>query len=364
MSEYGLSELQEGGEFPAPQLDYLPPEPRGEKPKIGLIGGGGIAEYHLRAYRAMGLEVAAICDVDHQRAEERAREFYPQATVSDSPSSIIENQEITVVDIALHPEHRTPILRDCIRAGKHILSQKPFVTDLDLGQELVDLADQHGVHLAVNQNGRWAPHFAYCRKAIEAGIIGEVASVDFNLHFDHTWTANTPFEEIHHLLLYDFGIHWFDISRAFLPGKTCQQVYASVQRNSWQTIKPPFLAQVVADFEGTQVRINLNAHVQYGQQDTTTICGSKGTLRAFGPGLNEQSVQLWTEEGQASPHLKGCWFENGFEGTMGELLTSLEENRQPNNNARDNLDSLAFCFAAMHSADTGLPQKPGSLRKL
>ncbi len=364
MADYGLSELQGGGEFPAPELDYLPPEPQGTKPKIGLIGAGGIAEYHLGAYQALGLDVVAISDIDLNRAGERAREFYPDAFVTDDPKAIIDREEISVVDLALHPEHRTPLLRECILAGKHILSQKPFVTDLDVGADLVKLAEENQVKLAVNQNGRWAPHFAYCRKAIEAGLIGEVGSIDFNLHFDHTWTANTPFEEIHHLLLYDFGIHWFDISRAFLPGKKCKSVYASVQRNSWQTIKPPFLAQVIADFEGVQVRINLNAHVQFGQQDTTTICGSKGTLRAIGPGLNEQTVHLWTEDGYASPHLKGCWFENGFEGTMGELLQAIEQNRDPNNNAKDNLESLSFCFAAMHSADTGNPQHPGSLKSV
>ena len=364
MPDYGLSELQDQGEIPAPELDYLPPDPQGEKPNIALIGAGGIAEYHLRAYQAMGLNVLTICDIDLKRATERAREYFPEAHVTSDPGEIISDDSIQVLDIALHPEHRTQILKEAIQAGKHILSQKPFVTDLALGEELATLADQHNIYLAINQNGRWAPHFAYCRKAIEAGIIGEVSSIDFNLHFDHTWTAGTPFEEIHHLLLYDFGIHWFDIACAFLPGKACQSVYASVQRTGYQAIKPPFLAQVAADFEGTQVRMNFNAHVQYGQQDATTICGSKGTLRATGPGLNDQSVHLWTADGYSRPDLKGCWFENGFEGTMGELLCSIPQGRTPSNNARDNLRSLAFCFAAMHSADTGQAQSPGSHTKI
>jgi predicted dehydrogenase len=360
MADYGLSEIQDNGEIPAPDLDYLPPEPRDKSIPIALIGAGGIAEYHLRAYRAMGLNVVGICDIDAQRANDRAREFYPDALVTSDPADITSRDDIKVVDIALHAEHRTQILKNCLLAGKHVLSQKPFVTDLSLGEELVSLAEDRGLRLAVNQNGRFAPHFAYCRKALEARILGEVSSIDFNLHFDHTWTTGTHFEDIHHLLLYDFGIHWFDISCAFLPGKSIQSVYASVQHTSYQKMKPPFLAQVVADFEGTQVRMNFNAHVRFGQQDTTTICGSKGTLRATGLGLNEQTVHLWTEAGYASPALKGCWFENGFEGTMGELLCAIEGNRQPNNNAKDNLKSLGFCFAAMESADSGMPQHPGS----
>ena len=55
-----------------------------------------------------------------------------------------------------------------IDAGKHILSQKPFVVDLDVGEELVAQAEARGVKLAVNQNGRWAPHFSYMRQAVAA----------------------------------------------------------------------------------------------------------------------------------------------------------------------------------------------------
>jgi predicted dehydrogenase len=44
-----------------------------------------------------------------------------------------------------------------LRAKKHVLSQKPFVLDLDTGARLADLADEMGVKFAVNQNGRWAP---------------------------------------------------------------------------------------------------------------------------------------------------------------------------------------------------------------
>jgi hypothetical protein len=49
---------------------------------------------------------------------------------------------------------------------------------------------------------------------------------------------------------------------------------------------------------------------------------------------------------------------------MGELLSSIEENRTPLNNARDNLQSLAFCFAAIASATEGQPKTVGQVRRL
>ncbi|MCA9211754.1 MAG: Gfo/Idh/MocA family oxidoreductase [Planctomycetales bacterium] len=354
--KYGKSVLAEEKTIAAPQVDYLPPVPTTYRPKIGLIGAGGITEHHLLAYQKIGLDVVAICDIDIERAKQRREQFYPNAEVSADFRDVISRDDIEVVDIATHPNERVEIIRAAIESKKHVLSQKPFVVDVALGRELVELADQHNVKLAINQNGRWAPHFAYLAKAVHAGVIGELSSIDFVLHWDHTWTAGTPFEEIHHLLLYDFAIHWFDISIAMLGDIRVNSVYASVARTSYQSVKPPFLAQVVINCgtdasNSVQVRLCFNAHVKYGQEDRTIVAGSKGTMRASGPELNDQEVDVWTADGHARPTLEGCWFDNGFRGTMGELLCAIENDRQPWNNAKQNLRSLELCFAAIKSAD-------------
>jgi predicted dehydrogenase len=355
MSSYGLSDVASVSSIAAPALDYLPPTPRGYRPRIGLIGAGGIAEYHLKAYRRRGWDVVAIADRTLSKAESRALEFAPGAFITTDYQAILARDDIDVIDATPHPEARVQVIEDALNASKHVLSQKPFVLDLEIGERLVQLADSKQRKLAVNQNGRWAPHFSYMAAAIKAGVVGEVASIDFVLHWDHTWTAGTSFEEIKHLLLFDFGVHWFDIATVFMGGALPRRVYASVQRTAFQTMKPPFLASVIADYEGAQVRFNFNAHVKDGQEDRTIIAGSKGTLRASGPGLNDQRVWLWTEQGQCEVPLDGCWFNNGFEGTMGELLCAIEDDREPLNSARENLKSLRFCYAALQSADTQQP---------
>ena len=355
ISGYGLSQAGSASAFVAPVLDYRPPTPRNYQPRIGLIGAGGISEYHLRAYQRMGWHVAAIADRTLAKAQSRADAFAPNARVTSDFNSVLEDPSIDVIDATPHPQDRLPIIEAALLNGKHVLSQKPFVDDLAKGERLIQLANERGLKLAVNHNGRWAPHFSYMAAAIRAGVIGEVASIDFVLHWDHTWTAGTRFEEIRHLLLLDFGIHWFDIATVFMGGKVPNKVYSSVQRTSFQAMKPPFLASVIADYDGAQVRMNFNAHVKHGQEDRTIIAGSKGTLRASGPGLNDQQVTLWTEQGQASVPLLGNWFESGFEGTMGELLCAIEDNRQPSNSASSSLKSLAFCQAAIKSADQGAP---------
>ncbi len=361
---YGKSAAAADTAVPGPVLPYRPPRPRHYRPRLGLIGCGGISEHHLRAYRAMDLEVVALCDRDEPRAQHRRVEFYPAATVCTDYRELLRRDDIAVVDVALHPADRVAVIEAALRARKHVLSQKPFVLDLDVGARLADLADAMGVRLAVNQNGRWAPHFAYLTAAIQAGLVGDVASVDFTLQWDHTWTAGTPFEAIHHLVLFDFGIHWFDLAAQFTRDRPATRVWASVARASYQKMRPPILAQVAIDCPGTQVRLNFNGHVRHGQEDRTVVCGRDGTLRSHGPTLSEQTVTLHRAGGHATPALEGTWFTSGFQGAMGELLCAIEENREPTHSARNNLASLALCFAALASADTGRPQTPGAVRQV
>ena len=57
--------------------------------------------------------------------------------------------------------------------------------------------------------------------------------------------------------------------------------------------------------------------------------------------------------GVARPALKGTWFNDGFAGTMGELLCAVEERREPMNSARGNLASLRLCLAAVRASRMG-----------
>jgi predicted dehydrogenase len=362
--DYGLSPAKEIVEIDPPAVDYKPPRPERYHPKIGLIGTGGISEFHLKNYRACGYEVAALASRTRAKAEARRDQFYPAADVYDDHRAILERDDIDVVDVTPHPSDRLPILREAIEAGKHVLSQKPFVLDLADGEELVALAEAKGVKLAVNQNGRWAPHFSYLRQAVAAGLIGRVTSLDFSLQWDQTWIKGTSeFENIHHLILFDFAVHWFDIATCIMAGQTPSRVTASAIRYDEQVYRPPALAAAIVEYPGAQVRMSFNAHTTLGEEDVTTVVGTKGTLRSRGPGLNDQpGMEVYLEAGRCRVPLESCWFEAGFQGTMGELLCAIEADREPNHSAKSNLKSLELCFAALASADRGEPVEVGSVR--
>lgn len=347
---YDLTPVKQS-QIDAPVLAYEPPQPQRDH-RIGLIGCGGISESHLKAYKHAGFRVVALADIERERAVERRDAYYPEAQVFDDYRDLLQVSDIDVVDVATHAEPRVEIMEAALRSGRHVLSQKPFVLDLAMGLRLADLAQEQGCVLAVNQNGRWAPHFSYLRQAVAGGHIGEVVSVNITIHWDHNWIAGTPFDQMHHVILQDFAIHWFDFVASVVPGIP-QRIFASLLRSPSQSAQPPLVATVLMEYGDVRVSLSFDADTVRGAEDRTVVRGTRGTLYSVGPSLTEQTVSGHIEAGWFQPALQGTWFLEGFQGTMAELLCAVEENRTPLNDARDNLRGLAMCFAAVRSADQG-----------
>ncbi len=282
----------------------------------------------------------------------------------ESYTDLLAVDSIEVVDIATHPDGREIMIEAALLRRKHVLSQKPFVLDLDIGRKLADLADKQQCYLAVNQNGRWAPHFSCGRVAIEAGLLGQVFAVHMGCHWDHTWVQGTEFENVKHLVLYDYAIHWFDMVRCYLGGAKANRVFASTARIPGQTLMPALLGQALIEFEDAQSTLSFDAGVKQGPLEETYVAGTEGTFHSTGTGNQDQTVYITVDRGTWKPKLEGKWFPDGFHGTMGELLCSIEDKRICEISAHDNLHSLALCFAAIESAETGNAVKPGSVTRL
>ena len=233
-----------------------------------------------------------------------------------------------------------------------MLSQKPFVSDLAEGERLAGLAEERGVKLAVNQNGRWSPHMAWMRNAVRGGLIGTPVGVHLAVHWDHSWIAGTPFEKIEDLILYDFGIHWFDFLIS-LVGDRARSVRATRSFGKGQAANVALFAQCIIELEGGQASLIFDGGTKFVTRATAFVGGTEGTLSSQGPDFGSQGVTLTTREGWAEPVLEGSWFNDGFRGAMGELLSAIEQDRTPVNGARENLQSLHLTFAAAESSRTG-----------
>jgi predicted dehydrogenase len=338
-------------------VPYLPRDVEGFSPRIGLIGCGGISGMHLAAYRAAGYQVVALCDIVLARAEARRDEFFPEADVYDSPEQLLRREDIEIVDIATHVDVRPTVVASALHKGKHVLSQKPFVQAL---------ADTKGLQLSVNQNGRWAPHFAYLLAAVRHGLIGTVTSADFAAYWAHDVDLehHPVFAEMQDLVLYDFGIHWFDVIARLFAGRTTTRVTSTVRRTQGQLISAPTSATALIDYEDAQASVILRAASHFDDFGSYRVEGTLGVISHDGGSLGGPTVTLRTADGTQMVDLEGDWWRNGMHGAMSELIAAVHSGVAADNTAANSLDGLRLCFAAISSSRTDSPVDPRTVRSL
>jgi predicted dehydrogenase len=345
-------------------IPYRPSFPADYRPGIGIVGCGGIVKAaHLPGYRRYGQRVVGVYDV-RPEATHGVREQFGVGTVFGELDELLSHPEIEIVDIATHPDARPALVRQALAAGKHVLAQKPFAPDLDTAFELVEEGERLGLAVAVNQNGRWAPAWRAATLLIEQGAIGDVVAVSHLYHHNYAFTLGTIFDEIEHLVLYDYSVHWFDITRCWLERKTATQVRAREYRtpNQPDESSAPWGAWATIDYEdGSSALIRGVGCAETSRPHKPFwIHGSEGTIRGAVLGSGPVPGEEWLElerDGQTTRfQLDGSWHTDGFAGTLGELVAAIAEKREPYNSARHNLLSLELTLAACLSAeDDGRP---------
>jgi predicted dehydrogenase len=340
-------------------IRYRPSFPQDYRPGIGIVGCGGIVRSgHLPGYRQYGQRVVGVYDVRREATDGVCEQFGVE-TVFEDLAELLTHPEIEIVDVATHPDVRPAIVRQALEAGKHVLAQKPLAGDVHIARELVEEGERLGLRVAVNQNGRWAPAWRAATLLIEQGTVGEVVAVSHLYHHNYGFTLGTVFDEIEHFVLYDYSIHWFDITRCWLDGKTITAVRAHEYRtpNQPRESKAPWGAWATIDYEdGSSAMIRgVGCAATVRPNKPFWIHGVEGTIRGTvlgsGPVPGMELLELERDGTTSHFELDGTWHTEGFAGALGELVTAIAEDREPFNSARHNLLSLQIMFAACRSAE-------------
>jgi predicted dehydrogenase len=347
--------------------DYRPKVP-GRPAAVGLIGAGGIARTaHLPAYAAWGIPVVAVASRRAESARSLAAEFGID-TVHPSVSDLLADPRVDVVDIATGPTGRLDLIAAAVDAGKHVLAQKPLSIDaseLDRLCRVLDRARARGLRIAVNQNARWAPAWRLATLLLRDGVIGEVVGVTHLHDKPLPPLAGTPFDDVPHMLIADYLVHWLDITRCWLEGSQVATVSAVDSRVPGQpeAARNPWHADILIGMSSgasASLRIVGDARTHSGGCPFW-IHGTEGTLRGSLL-LGSDRLELERAGVRTAFALEGQWFNDGFAGAMGELLTAIEENREPENSAEHVVATVRLGLAAAASADAGgVPVHPDDL---
>jgi predicted dehydrogenase len=183
-----------------------------------IIGCGLIGKKRLAGLPA-GSKLVVACDTNLARAGElvklagtgRAVADYRQAGVDPQVDAVI----VATINAAL-----AEVSAAAIRAGKHVLVEKPAGVSVRQIEELTALADKHGVRVRVGFNHRYHPAFRKAREIFESGEMGELMFVRARyghggrVGYDQEWRADPKLSGGGELI--DQGIHLIDLAGWFL----------------------------------------------------------------------------------------------------------------------------------------------------
>ena len=129
---------------------------------IGTGWCGGIRAETLA--RSALVDKLHICEIRPDRLAEVKKLYKPASAIADY-KEIAGNDKISVVYISTTPEaNHYPIARDCLRAGKHVMLEKPIALELWEADELIQLAKRNNLKFTIGYSQRFNPKFAYAKK--------------------------------------------------------------------------------------------------------------------------------------------------------------------------------------------------------
>ena len=191
-------------------------------PAIVLIGCGAIAEsFHLQALTRLedikGKMV--LVDLDHARVQEVAGRYGIGQFRSDY-RSVIENVDGAIV--ATPARTHFPIALDFLKAGVHVLCEKPLAESANQVTQLLEAADRSGVSISVNNTRRLFPVTREIRSWMQQGKLGRVQSIEFHLGEKFDWpSAGDSYFGVRGSgrgVLSDIGAHVIDLVCWWLGG--------------------------------------------------------------------------------------------------------------------------------------------------
>lgn len=142
--------------------------------KIGIIGAGGMVNYHIDGFRQGGGEVVAIADVNVEAAKKVAEEF-GIPTVFESVDELFAS-DVDGVSIIVPNKFHAPLSIQAMQSGKHVFCEKPPALNAEEAAEMVEVAKQTGKTLMFNFNNRARPESREMMKLIDSGAVGKINS--------------------------------------------------------------------------------------------------------------------------------------------------------------------------------------------
>jgi predicted dehydrogenase len=184
---------------------------------LGILGVGEGRSTMSAALNSSKLKLKTICDLNEELLKHRSKEFQFFNTTTRY-EDMLNDPEIDIIAIYTPDKWHAEHIKQALLHNKHVVCTKPLIDDLSKAKELLALQQKTGKKVFVGQSSRFFEPAKRQRKDFEAGLVGELITVESHYHADHRWFLEKPWAlEKSFKWLYGGLSHPVDFIRWYLP---------------------------------------------------------------------------------------------------------------------------------------------------
>ena len=311
---------------------------------VAIIGCGLIGQKRARALA--GCRLVACADLVQERAETLSRNTAGAQAVHDWRAAIDHNN-VEMVIVATTNESLAKITLAAVRAGKHVLVEKPAARRADELSPVIEAARQAGVQVRVGFNHRYHPGIRKARELCDAGTLGDLMFVRGRYGhggrpgYEKEWRANPDLSGGGELI--DQGVHMIDLARWFLGDFSQVTGFAhtyywpmSVDDNSFLLLRTPQQQTAFLHVSCTEWKnlFSLEIYGRGGKLQIDGLGGSYGVERLsfykLLPEMGPPETQIWEYPGD----------DRSWEVELAEFMDDIRLNRDPAASLHDAIAAL------------------------
>lgn len=335
---------------------------------IGIIGCGKIAQVrHIPEYADNpNVKLSGYFDLNQERAAELAKKYGGKAYATYQ--DLLADKSIDAVSVCTANSSHAEITIAALKAGKHVLCEKPMATTLPECEAMVKTAKETGKFLMIGHNQRLAKAHVKAKELLKSGLIGEIVS--FRTTFGHpgpeTWSVdpgkNTWFFDKNRAAMgamADLGIHKTDLIH-FLTDQTIIETSAKLSTIDKRDASGALIgvddnAICLYKLSGGATGTMTVSWTYYGAEDNSTVLyGTKGIMRIYDDPT--YSIKVFTREGETILFDIDKIQTNDKQtksGVIDLFVDCLVDNHEPEISAAEVLKSMRVVFASIESSETG-----------
>jgi len=198
-----------------------------------MVGAGFFAAYQAEAWnRVPGVRIAAVADLDGQRARDFAARWKIPGVYTDA-AAMLERERPDFVDIVTGPETHRGLVELGAQARVAVICQKPLAPTREDCAAMVEACERAGVRFMVHENWRWQPWYREIKRVIQTNVLGRLFYLGFRMRNGDgrgpdPYTLQPYFRNMKRFLIFETLVHFLDTFR-FLGGEI-GRVYCRTSR--------------------------------------------------------------------------------------------------------------------------------------